>query len=83
MPLPQISMLAIMDITEFIVGRRDTALLTGDYGTYRQQCSRRLLTLRRKLHKTTPKGRKYAAKDPITKDEVSKTPEYVILTGAQ
>jgi signal recognition particle subunit SRP68 len=64
-----------MDITKFIVSRRNDALLVGDYGLYRRQLSRRILTLRRRLGRATPKGRKYAAKAPITAEELASNPE--------
>lgn len=59
-----------MDITHFIVARRDKALLVGDYGSYRTSLSRRLLTLRQKLKYTSVSGRKYAAKAPIAVEDV-------------
>ena len=63
-----------MDITAFIVAQRDKALLVGDYGTYRKQLSRRLLVVRKKLNYSS-KGRKYAAKPPVTVEDVASNPE--------
>jgi len=64
-----------MDMTKFIISQRNEALLVGDYGLYRRQLSRRILTLRRRLGRATPKGRKYAAKAPITPEELASNPE--------
>ena len=66
-----------MDITSFVVGQRDSALLLGDYNTYRQQLSRRLLTLRKRLGRTTPKNAKYSPKAPITAEDIAGSHEYV------
>ncbi|KAI9799565.1 MAG: hypothetical protein M1825_004491 [Sarcosagium campestre] len=56
-----------MDITRFIVSSRDEALLYGDYLSYRTKCSRRLLSLRKKLGLTGPKG----SKDPLLSDDAT------------
>lgn len=66
-----------MDITNFIVSCRNGALLLGDYGAYRAQLSRRILTLRRKLGRTSAKGRKYTPKAPVTAQDVASNHEYV------
>ena len=66
-----------MDITDFISSRRNEALLIGDYGLYRKQLSRRLLTVRRKLGRTSAKGRRYTLKAPITVEDVSSNHESV------
>ena len=66
-----------MDITDFIVSQRQKALLVGDYGSYRKQLSRRLLVVRRKLNYTSMKGRKYAAKTPVSADDIAKNHEFV------
>lgn len=66
-----------MDITNFIISRREKALLVGDYGSYRKQLSRRLLVLRRKLNYTSTKGRKYAAKAPVTAEDIANNHEFV------
>ena len=65
-----------MDITSYIASQRSEALSTGDYGSYRKQMSKRLLKLRRKLGRTTPKGKEYVTKTTITAEEVSSKPEY-------
>lgn len=64
-----------MEITNFIVSHRNEALLVGDYGSYRTQLSRRLLTLRRRLGRTTTKGKKFVAKSAVTAEEVAKNVE--------
>ena len=66
-----------MDITDFIVSQRQKALLVGDYGSYRKQLSRRLLVVRRKLNYTSMKGRKYAAKTPVSVDDIARNHEFV------
>ena len=60
-----------MDITKFIVSRRNEALLVGDYGSYRKQLSRRLLTVNQRLGRASPKGRKYTPKAPISTQDVA------------
>ena len=65
-----------MDITSFIVSRRNNALLIGDYGLYRKQLSRRLLVVRKKLNYSS-KGRKYNPKTPITAEDLGRDHEYV------
>ena len=74
-----------MDLTDFIISRRNEALLVGDYGLYRKQSSRRLLTVRRKLGRTSPKGRKYTAKAPITAEDITSNEElvHVVQSGPQ
>ena len=66
-----------MDITRFIVSQREKALLVGDYGFYRKQLSRRLLVLRNKLNYISSKGKKYAAKTPITAEDIGRNHESV------
>ncbi|KAF4533887.1 Signal recognition particle [Lasiodiplodia theobromae] len=68
-----------MDITAFIVAQRDEALLLGDYNTYRQTCSRRILTLRKRTGRATPKNAKYSAKAPIAADDIAKSHDFVHL----
>ncbi|MCJ1270307.1 hypothetical protein MMC22_010203 [Lobaria immixta] len=68
-----------MEITSFIIAQRDKALLVGDYGSYRKQLSRRLLTVRRKLNHISSKGHKYAAIGPITAEEIASNHEFVHL----
>lgn len=66
-----------MEITEFFFSRRENALLAGDYNAYRAQSSRRVHTVRKKLNQTTPKGRKYTARPPISAENVGSNQEYV------
>lgn len=70
-----------MDITSFIVALRNKAVLVGDYGSYRRQLSRRLLVVRKKLNYVSPtsKGHKYAAKPPITAQNISNNPDFIHL----
>ena len=82
MPLPKSNAfpkhdaIATMDVTKFIVDFRESAFLLGDYNTYRGQLSRRLRIVRKKLGRATAKNAKYAAKAPVTADEVGKNTEY-------
>ena len=65
-----------MDITSFVATQRDSALLLGDYSTYRSQLSRRLLSVRKSLGRTTPKTAKYAPKAPITSEDIGRNHAY-------
>ncbi|KAL8938128.1 MAG: hypothetical protein Q9216_004055 [Gyalolechia sp. 2 TL-2023] len=67
-----------MDITQFIVSRRERALLVGDYGLYRKQLSRRLLVVRKKLNHTS-RGHKYTPRTPITAEDIGNNHEFVHL----
>lgn len=60
-----------MDITAFIVGHREKALLVGDYGSYRQQLTRRVHTVRTKLFPTSKKGSKYTAEAAVTIEDIA------------
>lgn len=66
-----------MDITKFVVGYRESAFLLGSYDTYREQLSRRLQTVRKKLGRATPKNAKYSNKAPVTAEEVGQNIECV------
>ncbi len=66
-----------MDITNFIVSQREKALLLGDYASYRKQLSRRLHVVRKKLHYTSTKGKKYAARPTLTAEDIAENHEYV------
>ncbi|KAK8159654.1 hypothetical protein IWX90DRAFT_306833 [Phyllosticta citrichinensis] len=68
-----------MDIAAFVASQRDSVLLLGDYNTYRQQLSRRLLTLRRRLGRATPKNAKYSTKDPVTASDIGSSHDFVQL----
>ncbi|KAL3461491.1 hypothetical protein BJX64DRAFT_260683 [Aspergillus heterothallicus] len=74
-----------MDITEYIFARREEVLLAGDYNAYRAHTTRKLHKLRKKLGQTTPKGRKYIAKSPITAEDVGKNMAnvYLLLLSAE
>ncbi|KAI4281474.1 MAG: hypothetical protein L6R35_005644 [Caloplaca aegaea] len=67
-----------MEITSFIIARRDKALLVGDYSLYRQQLSRRLLVVRKKLNVSST-GRKYTPKAPITAQDIAGNHEFAHL----
>lgn len=64
-----------MDITRFIVSQREKALLVGDYASYRKQLSRRLLVVRKKLHFTSTKSKKYAARHAVTAEDIARNHE--------
>lgn len=68
-----------MDITNFVTAQREQALLIGDYGSYRTSLSRRLLTVRKKLGRASPKGRKYSPKAPVTADDIASNNEFVTM----
>ncbi|KAK2741267.1 hypothetical protein FQN55_008364 [Onygenales sp. PD_40] len=68
-----------MDITDFIVTHREEALLAGDYNSYRAQLSRRLHSIRKKLGQTTPRGKKFTAKPPVTAENVAKDSNFAFL----
>ncbi|KAL4810755.1 hypothetical protein BDV18DRAFT_127935 [Aspergillus unguis] len=59
-----------MDITEYIFSRREEVLIAGDYNAYRAHTTRKVHNVRKKLGQTTPKGRKYTAKSPITAESI-------------
>lgn len=61
-----------MDFTSFTIGNRDAALLIGDYNAYRNQLSRQLLALRKRLGRSTAKGAKYSNKATVTAEDVGK-----------
>lgn len=67
-----------MEITTFIIARRDKALLVGSYSLYRQQLSRRLLVVRKKLNVSST-GRKYTPKAPITAENIAGNHESVAV----
>ncbi|KAG9660099.1 hypothetical protein KCU95_g19658, partial [Aureobasidium melanogenum] len=64
-----------MDITAFTVGNRDAALLIADYNAYRNQLSRQLLALRKRLGRSTNKGHKYSNKSTVTAEDVAQNPQ--------
>ncbi|KAF7597100.1 hypothetical protein BBP40_010574 [Aspergillus hancockii] len=66
-----------MDITGFVFNQREEVLLAGDYNAYRAHTTRKLHKLRKKLGQTTPKGRKYTAKAPVSAENVSGNVAYV------
>lgn len=67
---------AAMDITKFVTAYRESAFLIGDYNTYRDQLARRLRIVNKKLGRATPKNAKYAAKAPVTTEEIQNNSEY-------
>lgn len=66
-----------MDITDFIFSQREDVLLVGDYNAYRAYASRKLHKLRKSLGQTTPKGRKYTSKPPVSSESVGSSITYV------
>ena len=66
-----------MDITGFIFSNREEILLVGDYNAYRAHTTRRLFKLRKKLGQTTPKGRKYTSKAPVSAEDIASDVGYV------
>ncbi|KNG49960.1 signal recognition protein [Stemphylium lycopersici] len=74
-----------MDITKFVAGYRESASLLGDYNAYRDQLSRRLRIVNKKLGRATPKNAKYAAKAPVTAEDLHKNSEalHILLLNAE
>ncbi|KAL4741867.1 hypothetical protein BDV11DRAFT_182086 [Aspergillus similis] len=74
-----------MDITEFIFARREEVLVAGDYNAYRAHTTRKLHNIRKKLGQTTPKGRKYTSKPPISVQAVGENVAnvHVLLLSAE
>ncbi|TDZ40632.1 Signal recognition particle subunit SRP68 [Colletotrichum spinosum] len=68
-----------MDITNFVVSGRDSALLYGDYATYQSQLVKKLLNSRKKLGIATKNRGKYSKKADITAGQVSENHEYINL----
>ena len=67
-----------MDITSYVAGFREAAFLLGDHSSYHAQVTRRLRIVQKKLGRATPKNAKYAAKAPVTAEDVGKNVEYVM-----
>ncbi|KAI9886687.1 MAG: hypothetical protein M1823_001531 [Watsoniomyces obsoletus] len=68
-----------MEITKYIITKRNEALLRGDHAAYRAQLSRRLLKVRRRLGRTAGKSRKYTAAGVVTAGDIVGNNEYVYL----
>ncbi|CAM1511419.1 Fc.00g089320.m01.CDS01 [Cosmosporella sp. VM-42] len=68
-----------MDITKFIVEGRDKALLYGDYSTYHQQLTKRLVSSRKKLGITTKNRGKFQNNREFTAEDIAHDREYVYL----
>ncbi|KAJ4376997.1 signal recognition particle subunit srp68 [Didymella sp. IMI 355093] len=66
-----------MDLTKYVVEYREAAFLLGDYSSYRAQLTRRLRIVQKKLGRATPKNAKYAAKAPVTAEDISKNIEFL------
>ncbi|KAA8648568.1 hypothetical protein EYZ11_001102 [Aspergillus tanneri] len=66
-----------MDITGFVFVQREDVLLAGDYNAYRAHLTRKLHKLHKKLGRTTPKGRKYTAKPPVSAENINNNVAYV------
>ncbi|CAN9346036.1 unnamed protein product [Alternaria alternata] len=74
-----------MDITKFVTDYRESAFLIGDYNTYHGQLSRRLRIVNKKLGRATPKNAKYAAKAPVTAEDIKNNNEalHVLLLNSE
>ena len=80
-PCPEqllINIKASMEITDFVFNQREESLVVGDYNAYRAHATRKLHKLRKKLGQTTPKGRKYTAKPPVSAEDIGNNVTYVI-----
>ena len=71
--------LSSMDITQFVMSHRQDALLRDDYNSYRVHLSRRLLSTRRRLGRTTAKGKKYSGTSLGTAEDIAKNHESVLF----
>ena len=60
-----------MNITKSIVSQRDRALIRGDYNNHHAQATRRIHTIRKRLAATTPRGKKYTQRSPVTAQHVA------------
>lgn len=67
-----------MEITDFVFNQREESLVVGDYNAYRAHATRKLHKLRKKLGQTTPKGRKYTAKPPVSAEDIGSNVTYVL-----
>ncbi|KAL2754500.1 hypothetical protein ACRALDRAFT_1070272 [Sodiomyces alcalophilus JCM 7366] len=73
-----------MDITQFVVSRRDAALLYGDYSTYQAQLGKKLLKARKRLGIATKNRGKYQKKDQFSAQDVGQNREcahLILLTS--
>ncbi|KAJ4989623.1 signal recognition particle protein [Stagonosporopsis vannaccii] len=68
-----------MDLTKYVVEYREAAFLLGGYGSYRAQLTRRLRTVQKKLGRATPKNARYAAKAPVTAEDIARNIEFLHL----
>ncbi|KAL7265940.1 signal recognition particle subunit srp68 [Rhizina undulata] len=68
-----------MDITSFVTGLRQEALLLGDYNAYRAMCSRRLKTLRKQLGRSNSKSKKFVPETPLTPEDIARDPTHIRL----
>lgn len=67
-----------MEVTSLVVSRRQEALLVGDYHTYQTRLSHRLQKLRKRLGRSTPKGKTFTEL-PTTSEDVERDPRYLSL----
>ncbi|KAK0745163.1 hypothetical protein B0T21DRAFT_345257 [Apiosordaria backusii] len=68
-----------MDITKFIVSHRESALLYGDYSTYQNQLSKKLLNCRKKLSIATKKRGTFHPRNQVTAEQVTEDHGYLHL----
>ena len=66
-----------MEVTTFAIGRREEALLVGDYHSYRSSLTRQLQAVRRRLGRATPKNGKFQKQIPLTTENIKSNREYV------
>jgi signal recognition particle subunit SRP68 len=64
-----------MEVTKFVVSRREKAKLYGDYAAYRTQLSNRIHNLRKKLGIATKPRAKYSMKGPVTAEDIASNHE--------
>ncbi|KAI9819772.1 MAG: hypothetical protein M1826_001081 [Phylliscum demangeonii] len=68
-----------MDITHYIVSHRNKNVQLNGYNGYYTHASRELAAIRKKVGRSTPKGKKYAGALPVSAEDVASKPEFVSL----
>ncbi|KAK4177008.1 hypothetical protein QBC36DRAFT_237664 [Triangularia setosa] len=68
-----------MDITKFVVSHRERALLYGDYSTYQNQLSKKLLNCRKKLSIATKKRGTFHPRTQVTAEQIAEDHGYLQL----
>ncbi|KAG8526471.1 uncharacterized protein KY384_008671 [Bacidia gigantensis] len=67
-----------MDVTRFIVSRRERGLLSGDYSTYKRRLAQRLLIVRKRLHHTSTQGKSNKDWSTIKAEDVASNHDHLV-----